>query len=80
MYFAGGLGQTGLQGAETSSAVGFHVGTGQIFAMSKSVGLRWDLSFNFFNAVAKSSGAQSQFNTALLTIGASFFFPEAKYR
>lgn len=80
MYFAGGLGQSGLSGAETSSAVGFHAGTGQIFAMSKSVGLRWDLSFNFFNATAKGTGATSQFNTALLTIGASFFFPEAKYR
>lgn len=85
MYFSGGVGQTGLTNARTTSATSFHAGTGQIFAMSKSVGLRWDLSFSFFQAQPNSTGtgaapAASQFNNLLLTIGASFFFPEAKYR
>lgn len=86
MYFSFGVGQTGITNATTSSATSFHVGGGQIFAMSKSIGFRWDLSWNFFNAtpntVAGSStqAGATQFNNLLLTLGASFFFPEAKYR
>lgn len=81
MYFAGGAGQMGVSNARTSSSTAFHFGTGQIFAMSKAVGLRWDLSFNFFQAQPTTAGANpGQFNTVLLTVGASFFFPEAKYR
>lgn len=86
MYFAAGVGQVGIDGSTSSSAIGFHGGTGQIFAMSKSIGLRWDLSFNFFNAQARpavgstAAPAATQFNNSILTIGASFFFPEAKYR
>lgn len=90
MYFAGGIGTAGLTNARSSSTTAFHVGTGQIFAMSKSVGLRWDLSFNFFTATPNptvdpltgltSNPSAGSFNTALLMIGASFFFPEAKYR
>lgn len=85
MYFTLGLGQTGITNATTSNAMSFHFGGGQIFAMSKSVGFRWDLSWNFYNATPNpgSSGASlsaSQFNNLLLTLGASFFFPEAKYR
>ena len=87
MYFSLGAGQTGLTNAKVSSATSFHVGTGQIFAMSKGIGLRWDLSWNFYNAtpqpstgVTSTPPGESQFNNLLLTIGASFFFPEAKYR
>lgn len=87
MYFAIGAGQAGVSNATTTTATAFHVGSGQVFAMSKSVGFRWDLSWNFYNATPNpapgSTGTppgQSQFNNLLLTIGASFFFPEAKYR
>lgn len=86
MYFSVGAGQTGLTNAKTSSATSFHFGGGQIFAMSKGIGLRWDLSWNFYNATPNPSSptgpapGESQFNNLLLTIGASFFFPEAKYR
>lgn len=86
MYFAFGLGQTGITNATTSSAPSFHVGGGQIFAMSKSIGFRWDLSWNFFTATpntvagATQAAGATQFNNLILTLGASFFFPEAKYR
>lgn len=87
MYFSAGAGQTGLTNAKASSAASFHMGTGQIFAMSKGIGLRWDLSWNFYNATPNpapgSTGAapgESQFNNLLLSVGASFFFPEANYR
>lgn len=87
MYFAAGLGQTGLSNAKEAAAPSFHIGGGQIFAMSKGIGFRWDLSWDFYNATPNpavgSTGTppgQSQFNNLLLTIGASFFFPEATYR
>ncbi|MBX3018621.1 MAG: outer membrane beta-barrel domain-containing protein [Bdellovibrionaceae bacterium] len=87
MYFSIGGGQAGITNAKQSSATAFHVGGGQIFAMSKGIGFRWDLSWNFYNATPNpppgSTGTppgESQFNNLLLTIGASFFFPEAKYR
>lgn len=87
MYFSIGGGQAGITNAKQTTATAFHVGGGQIFAMSKGVGLRWDLSWNFYNATPNPApGAtgtppgESQFNNLLLTIGASFFFPEAKYR
>ncbi|PWU17782.1 MAG: outer membrane beta-barrel domain-containing protein [Bdellovibrio sp.] len=85
MYFAAGLGQTSIANAKSSSATALHLGTGQIYAMSKSVGFRWDLSWNFFSATANPTAANanpsvSTFNNLMLTLGASFFFPEAKYR
>lgn len=85
MYFAGGLGQTSLTNATSGSATAFHFGGGQIFAMSKGVAFRWDLSYYGYQATpATTAGVDnasvSQFNNLLLTIGASFFFPEAKYR
>jgi len=82
MYFTGGLGQSSLDGATASSAVTYHVGTGQIFALNKTWGFRWDLSYNFFSASTQQQGYTSatQFNNLILTVGGSFFFPEAKYR
>lgn len=85
MYFSFGLGQTGITNATTTSATSVHVGAGQVFAMTKSIGFRWDLSWNFFSATPNPNAngqpnASTQFNNLLLTLGASFFFPEAKYR
>ncbi len=85
MYFTVGVGQSGITNATTTTAPAFHFGGGQIFAMSKSVGFRWDLSWNFYNATPNPGASttnlsSTQFNNLLLTLGASFFFPEAKYR
>ena len=86
MYFSMGGGQIGLSNATSPSSTAFHLGTGQIFAFSKWAGLRWDISWNMYNATPNPSTAtgpkptQSQFNNLLFTIGASFFFPEATYR
>lgn len=83
MYFTGGLGQSTIDGSSSKSASTLHVGTGQIFALNKAWGFRWDFAWNFFNATQVSTkGVESsaQFNNLILTLGASFFFPEANYR
>ncbi len=80
LYFSagGGITNTNQGGSEPT----FHVGTGQIFALTKSAALRWDFSWNFYNATSGVSGAKqnSLYNNLFVTVGASFFFPEATYR
>ncbi|MFN7729654.1 MAG: outer membrane beta-barrel domain-containing protein [Bdellovibrio sp.] len=83
MYFTGGLGQSEVDGATSKSLMTIHMGTGQVFALTKSWGFRWDFSWNTFAAKqVDTAGKQSttQFNNLILTLGASFFFPEVKYR
>jgi outer membrane beta-barrel protein len=77
LYLTLGLGTTAIQ--NNLSASTFHVGTGQIFALSKAFSLRWDFSWNFFDAKQVDLSTNTV-NNLLLTVGASFFFPEAKYR
>lgn len=77
LYFSLGTGQTTVSTGEKPST--FHLGTGQIFALSKSSAFRWDLSWNIYNA-KNTDGSTSQFNNLYLTLAGSFFFPEAKYR
>lgn len=77
MYFSLGAGSTGVDGGAAGSTLS--ASTGQIYALSKGMGFRWDFTWN--NFTAKPQGANPQgFNSLLLTFGASFFFPEAKYR
>ncbi|PIS10244.1 MAG: outer membrane beta-barrel domain-containing protein [Bdellovibrio sp. CG10_big_fil_rev_8_21_14_0_10_47_8] len=77
MYFALGAGNTQVDGGDGGSTI--HLGTGQIFALSKAMGFRWDFTWNNFQATPKDQ-AQQSFNNLLLTLGVSFFFPEANYR
>lgn len=76
LYFSVGPGSTVTQ---LESAPTWHLATGQIFAISKRAAFRWDFSWNFFNA-KDINGQMSSNNNLFLTVGASFFFPEAKYR
>jgi outer membrane beta-barrel protein len=82
MYFAAGFGNSGT--SDSKSAATLHLGTGQIFALSKSMGVRWDFSWNRYSATVKDdttgNSSSSTFDNLLLTLGVSFFFPEAKYR
>jgi outer membrane beta-barrel protein len=85
MYFAFG-GGTSSTNAQESSVPTFHIGTGQIFALSKSMAFRWDYSWNFYqatpvaNAASTSAPSKSTYNDLIFTAGVSFFFPEANYR
>ncbi len=77
MYFSLGGGSTSIDGGAGGSTL--HLGTGQIFALTKGIGLRWDFTWNAFNA-APTTGQTQNFNNLMLSFGASFFFPGAKYR
>lgn len=80
LYFSGGGGMTGTNQGSSEPTV--HLGTGQIFAISKSMAFRWDFSWNFYNAKSSvtSSSSSSLYNNLFITVGMSFFFPEATYR
>ncbi len=78
LYFSVGLGVT--QTNQESSPLTVHLGTGQIFAISKSFALRWDFSWNFYTTTSSVTGKDELTDNLFITIGASFFFPEAKYR
>jgi outer membrane beta-barrel protein len=76
LYFSAGYGTTNTQSGENPGTL--HLATGQIFSLSKSYAFRWDFSWNRFNA--KGIDGESDFNNLFLTVGMSWFFPEASYR
>lgn len=78
MYFSVGAGSTTTSDSQNPGT--FRVGTGQIFAISKNMGFRWDFSWSRFNAVSQVDQSTGTFDNLILTFGLSFFFPEAKYR
>jgi outer membrane beta-barrel protein len=85
MYFALGGGSTSVDGGTGGGTL--HLGTGQVFALSKAMAFRWDFSWNSFKATPNppssnltATPSEQTFNNLLLTFGLSFFFPEAKYR
>ena len=78
-YFSGGGGITGTN--QNTSPPTIHLGTGQIFALKKWMALRWDLSWYAYNSTSTVVGGSSgTFTNLHLTLGMSFFFPEAVYR
>jgi len=85
MYFSFGGGMSHTNSREGSVPT-IHMGTGQIFALSKSMAFRWDYSWNFYQATPEAEvGAtaiptKNSFNDLIFTAGVSFFFPEASYR
>ncbi len=85
MYFSGSLGMSGTNSQEKTVPT-FGIGTGQIFAISKSMAFRWDYAWNFYSATpvadsnSTSAPQKSSFNDLIFTAGVSFFFPEATYR
>lgn len=77
MYFSVGAGSTKVDNGSGGGT--FHVGTGQTYALSKGMAFRWDFSWNAVKAQPTGASEQS-FNNLLLSLGVSFFFPEAGYR
>lgn len=81
LYFTLGGGMTDTD--EESGAPTVHVGTGQVFALTKMMAIKWDLTWNFYSAASTNSNGQkvtSSQDDLFLSVGMSFFFPEAKYR
>lgn len=87
MYFSAGGGTSSTNSLEGNVPT-FHIGMGQIFAISKSIAFRWDYSLTTFQATpipdssltTLGAGEKNNYNDLILTAGLSFFFPEAKYR
>ncbi|MBS1971228.1 MAG: outer membrane beta-barrel domain-containing protein [Bdellovibrionales bacterium] len=76
-YFTFGGGNTSV--STGGSGFTIHVGTGENFALSKRFSVNWD--FSMMNYSAKSTdGTTQSFSDLLLTVGMSFFYPEATYR
>ena len=78
MYFSAGAGNATLAGGDSTSANSILAGTGQVFALTKGMGFRWDLLLNRFTA--KTEGNQQTFNNLVLSLGFSFYFPEVSKR
>ena len=75
----GGLTKTDLGNSEPT----IHIGTGQVFALTKAMAFRWDISWNFYQAEAIEANGDKLTNNQddlFLMLGMSFYFPEAKYR
>jgi len=86
MYFSAGAG-TSSTNSQEGSVPTFHLGAGQIFAISKSMAFRWDYSWTMYQATPQADASatsavpqKNTYNDLILTAGLSFFFPEAKYR
>lgn len=76
-YFTAGGGNTSV--STGGSGFTMHVGTGQNFALSKRFAVNWDFSMMAYSAKSTDGTVQS-FSDLLLTVGMSFFYPEASYR
>lgn len=81
MYFSLGGGSTSHS---SGSSPTIHVGTGQNFAITKSLAFRWDVGLNIYNATTKDTttgqSSSASFQNLFLGAGISYFFPEAGYR
>ncbi len=82
MYFSLGGGMTTTNKKETAPTI--EVGAGQRFAISKKMAFRWDFTWNFYSAQYTppngGSSLKGSFDNLFLSLGISFFFPEASYR
>ncbi len=87
MFFSAGGGITKTN--QGSSSATFQIGAGQRFAIGKSSAFRWDFTWNFYSATYRPSSTNSgpvaaettgTFDNLFLSLGFSFFFPEATYR
>ena len=83
-YFSGGIGLTKTD--QGGSEPTLHLATGQAFALSKRMAVRWDISWNLYQAKTKvvKSGTERETTVSqddlYLSLGVSFFWPEATYR
>lgn len=81
LNFSLGAGTTSTDASKNE--VTLHLGTSQVFAISKSLALRWDLAWNVYQAHSKEADGTPKTGTQIdlfLGLGVSFFFPEATYR
>jgi outer membrane beta-barrel protein len=80
LYFSFGAGSTSTN--QGSNDPTLHFGTGQTFALTKASAFRWDFSWNTYQSKSSSSSSNttSLYNNLFISVGMSYFFPEATYR
>lgn len=98
-YFSVGVGQTQLKAGSSTAAstvkvealddpITLKVSTGEVFALTKYMAFRWDVSWHFMKpnvrttttSPASVKEASDLQNNLFINFGLSFYFPEAKYR
>ncbi len=83
MYLSLGGGSSNTNSLEKTSST-FHLGTGQVFTITRSMAFRWDYSLNIFQATPLTTTAavpeKGTYNDLIFSAGVSFFFPEANDR
>ncbi len=79
-YFTLGGGVTGTN--QNTTPFTYMVGTGQAYALSHNMAVRWDLLWLIYNTESRSGGPSQfgRYNNIFLTVGLSFHLPEAGYR
>lgn len=74
----------GITGTDEEDAPTIHLGLGQNFAVSKSLAFTLDVSMNSYSATATSAFSGGKITSTqsdiFVSLGASFYFPEATYR
>lgn len=85
IYFSIGGGLSKTKMGESDSTIS--LGTGQSFALSKSMSVSWDLLLNNYSASVLVESTPGNFEEAkanhtdvFLSVGMSFYFPDADYR
>jgi outer membrane beta-barrel protein len=80
LYFTPGFGMTSTKDGGSNATLS--LGMGQLFALAKSYGVRWDLTWNYYATTVTVEGAKQDRNQSdiYLGIGFSYFIPEATYR
>lgn len=80
IYFTPGFGMSQTTGGGTEGTVS--LGVGQLFALSKSFGIRWDFNWNYYQAEVLVDGQKQtrDHSDLFLGVGVSAFIPEATYR
>lgn len=83
MYLTAGGGSSDTNSQEKTAPT-FHLGTGQVFTITRSMAFRWDYSLNIFQATPLTTNAavaeKGTYNDLIFSAGVSFFFPEANDR
>jgi outer membrane beta-barrel protein len=96
-YFTIGIGQTQLKAGSSTvntnvtvesldNPITLKIGTGEVFALTKYMAFRWDLSWHFMQPQVRTTDhgvpteSKDLQNNLFINFGLSFFFPEAKYR
>lgn len=80
IYFTPGFGVTSTQAGGSEATI--TLGTGQIFALTKSLAARWDFVWNYYQPKVTVDGVSQTRNQSdiFIGVGVCYFIPEATYR